>query len=202
MAILDNGRSGPGYLAVELRIDKRLRASGPFNRGQVFSWDDSPELDDIMSDFWENLKKELNLPASNRPPVDRSKIGWLNCTIKFIVGESVIFQQGLLVQYGTFWDWFYGVQELLNSEHEEEETYSSGMESPELCMRLSRTPYDPDYLEEGDPRYGCSMFICVDTGVAAGDYVSGNGPGMFLSVGETAVLTFARELLEEAHQAG
>jgi hypothetical protein len=45
--------------------------------------------------------------------------------------------------------------------------------------------------------------IYVETGIAAGEpMVCGEGPGMFFYPKEAALLTFARQFIDEADQAG
>ena len=201
MAILSNGRHGAGYLAVELTVDKRFESERPFSRGPVTSWNSSPEMDEM----WAELAEELDFEPPDWPPMDLSKVGWLNCTIKFIVGATVIYQQGLQVQYTTFWEWFHLLQDLSKTEHEDEQVIWSGAESPELCLKLTRDPLDPDFFgdEPPDVLYGYSLAAYVDVGISAGaSGVSGEGPGMFLYPTEANILTFARQLFEEADQAG
>lgn len=211
MALISNGRSGNGYLAVELTIDKRFTPEAPFARGPVVSWDIPDELAEQIGDLIASLTTDE--PESDWPPrgkgwpkIDRRKVGWLNCTIQFWVGTAVIYRQSLLVQYGTFWEWYHLLQSLVATEHTEERQVYSGMESPELRMQLIRSYSDP--AEWGlDPettrRYSYSLHIYVDPGIAAGeDGVSGEGPGMLLYPREEAVLAFAGDLLAEADAAG
>jgi hypothetical protein len=107
MALLTNDRSGAGYLAVELTIDKRLQPITPFARGPVVSWDVTDEVYAELKELTEEIIAELGGPESDWPPaskdwppIDRAKVGWLSCTIRFVVGATVIYQQSLLVQYG------------------------------------------------------------------------------------------------------
>jgi hypothetical protein len=213
MALLTNDRSGAGYLAVELTIDKRLQPLTPFARGPVVSWDVSDEVYEELKELTEELLAELEESESDWPPsgkdwpqIDRAKVGWLNCTIRFVVGTIVIYQQSLLVQYTTFWDWYHLLNTLTATEHKEDRHIYSGLESPELRMHLERSYFDPE--EWGlDPEtatgYSHSLHIYVDTGIAAGaDGVSGEGPGMFLYPTQEKALAFARQLLAEADAAG
>jgi hypothetical protein len=218
MAILSNDRVGPGYLAVELTVDKRLHPIGPLTRGPVVSWGMPDEAYELIKALGESLVAERLAQepdpdsvwppiTADWPPVDRAKIGWLNCTVKFIVAESVIYQQGLLVQYATFREWYYLLDMLLATEHTEDRHMYSGVESPELRMHLIRSYIDPvewDYEpeEEGDV-YGHSLAIHVDTSMIAGEpTVSGEGPGMFFYPKGKALLAFAQQLWHEAETAG
>ncbi len=215
MALLTNDRSGPGYLAVELTIDKRLHPITPFARGPVVSWDVPDEVYEEVAALSERLLAELDEPESDWPPggkdwppIDKTKVGWLSCTIKFVVGTAIIYQQSLLVQYSTFWEWYHLLHALVATEHTEDRHLYSGGESPELNMHLVRSYFDPE--EWGlDPqtadRYSYSLVICVDTGIAAGEpeaEVSGEGPGMFFYPTQEQVLAFARQLLSEADASG
>ena len=213
MALLTNDRTDSGYLAVELTIDKRLQPVAPFSRGPVVSWDVSDEVYKELEELHDALLAELDEPESDWPPsgkdwpkIDRAKVGWLNCTIKFFVGTAVIYQQSLLVQYGTFWVWYHALNTLLTTKHTEERHLYSGAESPELNMHLIRSYMDPE--EWGlDPAttdgYSCSLHIYVDAGIAVGGLdVSGEGPGMFLYPTQEEALAFASQLLNEADEAG
>ena len=213
MALLTNDRSGAVYLAVELTVDKRLQPITPFARGPVVSWDIPDEVSQEITVLLEELAAESEEPESDWPPsgndwppVDRAKVGWLQCTIRFVVGTAVIYQQGLLVQYGTFWQWHYMLHDLMATQHTEERHAYSGSESPELNMHLIRHYYDP--VEWGlDPAtndgYSHSLHIYVDSGIAAGGAeVYGEGPGMFLYPTQAKALAFARQLLAEADAAG
>jgi hypothetical protein len=204
LAILSNDRTDAAYLAVELTVDKRLYPHTAFSRGPVVSL---PAIDieiELEIDTAEGEAGRWIPTGAEWPPVDRTKVGWLNCTIKLVVGTNIIFEQTLLVQYGTFWEWYYMIQELLSTEHEEERSIRSGGESPELRMELRRSPIDPDLLfEDDDARYCYSLMIYVDTSIAAGEpMVCGEGPGMFFYPKEAALLTFAQQLIDEADQAG
>lgn len=214
MALLTNDGSGAGYLAVELSIDKRLQPITPFARGPVVSWDMPDEVYEELKELREELmadwdETESDWPPSGRdwPPIDRAKVGWLVCTIRFVVGTAVIFQQSLLVQYTTFWEWYHLLSALAETKHTEDRHVYSGSESPELQMHLVRSYFDPAEWGE-DPqtpgRYGYSLHIYVDTGIAAGGGlgVSGEGPGMFFYPTEEKALAFARQLLAEADAAG
>jgi hypothetical protein len=214
MALLTNDGSGAGYLAVELTIDKRTQPITPFIRGPVVSWDLPDEVYEALRQAEEELLADLeesasDWPPSGRdwPPIDRAKVGWLNCTIRLVVGTAVIYQQSLLVQYGTFWTWYHALNTLVATKHQEDRHLYSGGESPELRMHLVRSYYDPaEWGEEpGTPvRYNYSLLILVDTSIAAGSGlgVSGEGPGIFFYPTEEQVLAFARELLAEADEAG
>jgi len=214
MALITNHGSGPGYLAVELTIDKRTQPIMPFTRGPVVSWDLPDEVYEALRQAGEELLADgeeaaEDWPPSCRdwPPIDRTKVGWLNCTIRFIVGTAVIYQQTLLVQYGTFWTWYHALNTLLTTEHQEDRHLYSGGESPELRMHLVRSYYDPaEWGEEpGTPVcYTYSLLILVDTSIAAGEGlgVSGEGPGIFFYPTQEQALAFARELLAEADRAG
>lgn len=214
MAILTNGSSGGSYLAVELRIDKRLQPISPFARGPVVSWDVPDELYERLQEAAAEIAADWDDPASDWPPsgadwppIDRAKVGWLACTIRFVVGTAVIYQQSLLVQYTTFWEWHHALNSLVTTHHKEDRHLYSGAESPELQMHLTRSYYDPvEWGEEpGTPvRYTYSLLIYVDTGIAAGDGlgVSGEGPGMFFYPTEATLLAFARQLWAEAEEAG
>lgn len=213
MALLTNDRSGDGYLAVELTIDKRLQPVMPFTRGPVASWGVPDEVYQELETLSEELTAEIEEPESDWPPankdwpqIDRAKVGWLNCTIRFVVGATVIYQQSLLVQYTTFWDWHYLLDALTVTEHTEDRHVTSGGESPELNMHLERSYFDPE--EWGlDPEttdgYSYALHIYVDTGIGAGaSGVSGEGPGMFFYPTQEKVLAFASQLLAEADAAG
>ncbi|HRQ42261.1 MAG TPA: hypothetical protein PLD25_30455 [Chloroflexota bacterium] len=213
MALLTNDRSGSGYLAVELTIDKRLHPITPFMRGPVASWDVPDEVyqeNEALSETWmaEWTGGESDWPPNGKdwPKIDRAKIGWLHCTIKFVVGAAIIYQQSLLVQYTTFWEWYYLLNALTATEHTEDRHLYSGGESPELKMHLVRSYFDAE--EWGlDPQtansYGYSLAIWVDTGIAAGEpEVSGEGPGMFFHPSQEQILAFAGQLLSEADAAG
>ena len=214
MAVLTNDASGAGYLAVELTIDKRFEPLRPFARGPVVSWDVPEEVHAELRAVIDEMEAELDEPASDWPPsgedwppIDRAKVGWLACTIRLVVGTAVIYQQSLLVQYTTFWEWYHALNSLIKTHHVEDRHLYSGFESPELRMDLTRSYYDPaEWGEEpGTPvRYNYSLLIYVDTSIAAGDGlgVSGEGPGMFFYPGEEEVLAFARQLLAEADGAG
>lgn len=212
MALLTNNRSGAGYLAVELTIDKRSQPVRPFTRGPVISWDLPDDVYESLREAQEEMLadwEESDWPPSGRdwPPIDRAKVGWLNCTIRFVVGTAVIYQQSLLVQYGTFWTWYQALNTLVATEHNGDRHLYSGGESPELRMHLVRSYYDPtEWGEEpGTPeQYGYSLLILVDTSMIAGDGlgVSGEGPGIFFYPTEEMVLAFARQLLAEADRAG
>jgi hypothetical protein len=214
MALLTNDQSGAGYLAVELTIDKQLQPVAPFARGPVVSWDMPDEVYEELGDLVTELAAELGEPESDWPPsgqdwppIERAKVGWLVCTIRFVVGTAVIYQQSLLVQYTTFWTWYHALNTLITTHHSEDRHLYSGLESPELRMHLERSYYDPaEWGEEpGTPgNYGYSLHIYVDTGIAAGGGlgVSGEGPGMFFYPTEEEALAFARQLLAEADAAG
>lgn len=214
MALLTNSRSGDGYLAVELTIDKRLYPITPFARGPVVSWDVPEEVYAELRAAVAEMEAEEGEPASDWPPsgedwppLERAKVGWLVCTIRFVVGTAVIYQQSLLVQYTTFWTWYHALNTLITTHHSADRYLYSGSESPELRMDLTRSYYDPaEWGEEpGTPgRYGYSLLIYVDTGIAAGGGVgvSGEGPGMFFYPTEEKALSFARQLLAEADAAG
>ncbi|MCB8988975.1 MAG: hypothetical protein H6665_00015 [Ardenticatenaceae bacterium] len=150
MALLTNGRSGDGYLAVELTIDKRLYPMAPFARGPVVSWDVPDELYAELRAAVAEMEVEEGEPASDWPPagedwppLERGKVGWLVCTIRFVVGTAVIYQQSLLVQYTTFWTWYHALNTLVTTQHSEDRHLYSGFESPELRMDLTRSYYDP-----------------------------------------------------------
>ncbi len=213
MALLTNDRSGAGYLAVELTVDKRLHPITPFARGPVISWDMPDEVSQEIEALLKELAAESEEPESDWPtsgndwpPVDRAKVGWLSCTIRYVVGTAVIYQQSLLVQYGTFRAWYYVLNDLMATQHSEERHVYSGGESPELNMHLIRRYDDPE--EWGlDPAtndgYSCSLHIYVDPGIAAGGgEVYGEGPGMFFYPTLEEALTSARQLLAEADAAG
>jgi hypothetical protein len=213
MALLTNDRSGLGYLAVELTIDKRLQPVMPFLRGPVASWNVSDEVNDEIASLSEAFMAELEEPESDWPPtgkdwpkIDRAKVGWLNCTIRFVVGATVIYQQTLLVQYTTFWEWYHLLNALIVTEHTEDRHVYSGGESPELRMHLERSYFDPEewgFDPETTSRYSHALHIYVDTGIAAGaSGVSGEGPGMFFYPSQEVLLTFSRQLLAEADAAG
>ena len=213
MALLTNDRSGLGYLAVELTIDKRLQPVMPFSRGAVTSWEVSDEVNQELASLTEELMAELEEPESgwpptgkDWPPIDREKVGWLSCTIRFVVGASIIYEQGLLVQYTTFWEWYYLLNALTETEHTEDRHMYSGGESPELQMHLERSYFDPEewgFDPETTASYSYALHIYVDTGIGAGaSGVSGEGPGMFFYPTQEKALTFARQLLAEADAAG
>ena len=126
MAILTNGSSGGSYLAVELRIDKRLQPISPFARRPVVSWDVPDELYERLQEAAAEIAADWDDPASDWPPsgadwppIDRAKVGWLACTIRFVVGTAVIYQQSLLVQYTTFWEWYHALNSLVTTHHKE-----------------------------------------------------------------------------------
>ncbi len=214
MALLTNDGRGAGYLAVELTINKRLEPVMPFARGPVVSWDVPEEVYAELREAVEEMSEDRDEPASDWPPsgedwppIDRAKVGWLVCTIRLVVGTAVIYQQSLLVQYTTFWDWYHALNTLIKTHHREDRHLYSGFESPELRMDLTRSYYDPaEWGEEpGTPvRYSYSLLIYVDTSIASGDGlgVSSEGPGMFFYPTEEKVLAFARQLLAEADGAG
>lgn len=213
MALLTNGRTDAGYLAVELTVDKRTQPITPFSRGPVVSWDVPDEMAQDLNALIAELAAELPEPESDWPPsgkdwppVDRAKIGWLNCTIRFWVGTAVIYRQSLLVQYGTFWQWTQALQTLVGTTHTEDRHLISGSESPELAMHLTRSYFDPQ--EWGlDPDiaagYTYTLHIFVDPGIAAGEpEVSGEGPGMLFYPSQEKVLAFSQQLMAEADAAG
>lgn len=213
MALLTNDRSGSGYLAVELTIDKQLQPVMPFMRGPVASWEVSDEVNQELAALSEALMAEVEESESDWPPsgkdwpqIDRAKVGWLNCTIRFVVGATVIYQQTLLVQYTTFWDWHHLLNALIATEHTEDRHVYSGGESPELRMHLERSYFDPEewgFDPETTSRYSYALHIYVDIGIGAGESgVSGEGPGMFFYPSQEALLAFARQLLAEADAAG
>ena len=212
MAIIHNGCTGRTYLGVEVSIDKRLPPSGLFSRGPVFS-SNAPKDDEMGEDLWdavtakitEELEEEESIfPITNWPEIDQSKVGWLCCTFRMMVGENTIFEHGILVQYGTLWNWFYTVRDLLASEHEDEEVVYSGFESPELRMTLQRSPIDPLYFDTPPDKtvYGHSLQIFVNPCIAEGGGVTLDGPGMYLGIEEAELMAFSQQLLDEAHQAG
>ncbi len=124
MALLINQESDAGYLAVELTVDKRTQPITPFVRGPVASWDLPEEVYEALRQAEEELEAD-----------------WLNCTIRFVVGTAVIYQQTLLVQYTTFWEWYHVLNTLVTTEHQEDRHLYSGSESPELRMHLVRSYY-------------------------------------------------------------
>ena len=84
MALLTNDRSGPGYLAVEMIIDKRLQPFMLFMRDPVASWDVSDEVNQELASLSEALLAELEEPESDWPQIgkdwpqiDKAKVGWL-----------------------------------------------------------------------------------------------------------------------------
>jgi hypothetical protein len=214
VALLTNGKSDGGYLAVELTVDKRLEPALPFARGPVVSWQASDEVLESLQEAVDEMEEEWDEPESDWPPsgedwppIEKGKAGWLVCTIRFVVGTVVIFQQSLLVQYITIWEWYYTLKSLTATQHSEERFLHSGGESPELHMHLTRSYYDPEEWNEepGTPGYYYySLLIHVDTGIAAGSGfdVSGEGPGMYLLPSEEEALAFAWQLLTEADEAG
>ncbi|MBK8986249.1 MAG: hypothetical protein IPM39_09235 [Chloroflexi bacterium] len=133
-------------------------------------------------------------------------MGWLVCTIQFVVGTAVIYRQSLLVQYTTFWDWYHSLDTLVKTEHSEECHLYSGGESPELRLHLIRSYFDPAEWGENPMAtngYSYELQTSVDPGIAAGELsVSGEGPGMFFYPTQASVLAFARQLLAEADAAG
>ena len=201
MAILSNGRQGAGYLAVVLTVDKRLESSRPFSRGPVVSW--TPDLAAAAA-ITAVFGEPEPLPPE-WPELDKSKVGWLNCTIRFIVGETIIYQQGVLVQFGTIWVWGLELHDLVKREHDDVQEFWSGGESPELRLQVIREPVDLDLFGDNPPnnRYFSTLLACVDTGIAAGEPgVSGEGPAMLLYPTEAELLAFAHQLWQEAQQAG
>ena len=71
MAILTNNRSGAGYLAVELTVDKRLQPVTPFSRGPVISWDLPDEVYEVLRQAGEELEADWEEEASDWPPSGR-----------------------------------------------------------------------------------------------------------------------------------
>lgn len=214
MALLTNDRTGAGYLGVELTVNKRTHPITPFSRGPVVSWDVldekvSQELGARLQEIAaESSEPELDWPPSGKewPPIDKVKVGWVNCTIRFWVGTNAIYQQSLLVQYGTLWQWYHALTALLGTQHTEDRHLYSGSESPELYMHLIRSYFNPEEwgldLDVTD-RYSYQLHIYVDPGITAGESeVSGEGPGMFFYPSQKKALAFARQLLDEADAAG
>lgn len=68
MALLTNGKSDGGYLAVELTVDKRLEPVLPFARGPVVSWQVSDEVLESLQEAVDEMEEEWDEPESDWPP--------------------------------------------------------------------------------------------------------------------------------------